>query len=118
MFVKTILNVKELRYVPVDWCMSKEDCKIGRYQELTLEEGVSFVLEEFDCFDFVGVHNTYESLMAEVLDYSLENEECDFDFVDIDNELSAKLDNQEEAACFIFAMELVKAGFLISNNSI
>lgn len=30
------------------------------------------------------------------------NEECDFDFVDIDNELSAKLDNNQEAACFIF----------------
>lgn len=36
------------------------------------------------------------------LDYSLENEECDFDFVDIDNELSAKLKNDKEAACFIF----------------
>ena len=102
MFVKMMHNIKERRYVPVDWCMSKEECKIGRYDETTLEEGVPFVLEEFDDFDFVGVHNTYESLMADVLDYSLENEECDFDFVDIDNELSAKLDNQEEAACFIF----------------
>ena len=102
MFIKMIHNMKERRYVPVDWCMNVEDCKIGRYQEQTLEAGVPFVLEEFDEFDFVGVHNTYESLMADVLDYSLENEECDFDFVDIDNELSAKLDNQEEAACFIF----------------
>lgn len=102
MFIKTVYNVKESRYVPVDWCMSKEECRVGRYHERTLEEGVSSVLEEFDCFDFVGVHNTYESLMADVLDYSLENEDCDFDFVDIDNELSAKLDNQEEAACFIF----------------
>ena len=101
MFIKTVYNVKESRYVPVDWCMSKEECRVGRYHERTLEEGVSSVLEEFDCFDFVGVHNTYESLMADVLDYSLENEDCDFDFVDIDNELSAKLDNQE-AACFIF----------------
>lgn len=74
MFVKTIYDVKESRYVPVDWCMCKEECKIGRYHEKTLEAGVSSVLEEFDCFDFV----------------------------DIDNELSAKLDNQEEAACFIF----------------
>lgn len=40
--------------------------------------------------------------MADVLDYSLENEDCDFDFVDIDNELSAKLDNNQESACFIF----------------
>ena len=81
MFIKTIYNIKEQRYVPVDWCMSKEDCKIGRYHEKTLEAGVSSVLEEFDCFDFVGVHNTYELLMVDVLDYSLENEECDFDFV-------------------------------------
>lgn len=102
MFVKMMYNIKERRYVPVDWCMSKEECKIGRYHEHPLEEGVSFVLDEFDDFDFVGVHNSYESLMADVLDYSLENEECDFDFVDIDNELSAKLDNQEEAACFIY----------------
>ena len=102
MFIKTVYNVKESRYVPVDWCMSKEDCKVGRYHDETLEAGVSSVLDEFDCFDFVGVHNNYESLMADVLDYSLENEECDFDFVEIDNELSAKLDNQEEAACFIF----------------
>lgn len=102
MFVKTVYDVEECRYVPVDWCMSKEDCKVGRYHEKTLEAGVSSVLEEFDSFDFVGIHNSYESLMADVLDYSLENEECDFDFVDIDNELSAKLDNNQEAACFIF----------------
>lgn len=102
MFIKTVYSVKESRYVPVDWCMSKEECRVGRYHERSLEAGVPFVLEEFDCFDFVGVHNTYESLMADVLDYSLENEECDFDFVDIDNELSAKLDNNQESACFIF----------------
>ena len=99
---KILFKGCECRYVPVDWCMSKEECKIGRYHEKTLEAGVSAVLDEFDVFDFVGVHNTYESLMADVLDYSLENEDCDFDFVDIDNELSAKLDNLEEAACFIF----------------
>ena len=52
--------------------------------------------------DFVGVHNTYESLMADVLDYSLENEECDFDFVELDNELRDKFMNNQEAACFIF----------------
>ncbi len=82
--------------------MSKEDCKIGRYHEKTLEAGVASVLEEFDSFDFVGIHNSYESLMVDVLDYSLENEDCDFDHVDLDNELSAKLDNNQEAACFIF----------------
>lgn len=54
MFVKTVYNVKECKYVLVDWCMSKEECKIGRYYEKTLEAGVSSVLEEFDCFDFVG----------------------------------------------------------------
>lgn len=102
MFIKTVYNVKESRYVPVDWCMSKEDCKIGRYHEKTLEAGVSSVLEEFDSFDFVGVHNSYESLMADVLDYSLENEDCDFDFVELDNELRDKFLNNHEAACFIF----------------
>lgn len=102
MFVKTVYNVKESRYVPVDWCMSKEDCKVGRYHEKTLEAGVSSVLEEFDSFDFVGIHNTYESLMADVLDYSLENEDCDFDFVELDNELRDKFMNNQEAACFIF----------------
>lgn len=102
MFVKMMHNIKERRYVPVDWCMSKEECKIGRYDETTLEEGVPFVLEEFDDFDFVGVHNTYESLMADVLDYSLENEDCDFNHVELYADLSAKLDNHEEAACFIF----------------
>lgn len=102
MFVKTVYNVKEYRYVPVDWCMSKEDCKIGRYHEKTLEAGVSSVLEEFDSFDFVGIHNSYESLMADVLDYSLENEDCDFDFVELDNELRDKFMNNQEAACFIF----------------
>lgn len=102
MFVKTVYDVKECRYVPVDWCMSKEDCKIGRYHEKTLEAGVSSVLEEFDSFDFVGIHNSYESLMADVLDYSLENEDCDFDFVELDNELRDKFMNNQEAACFIF----------------
>ena len=87
MFIKTVYNVKESRYVPVDWCMSKEDCKVGRYHDETLEAGVSSVLDEFDCFDFVGVHNNYESLMAVVLDYSLENAACDFDFVELDNVL-------------------------------
>ena len=102
MFIKTVYNVKKGKYVPVDWCMNVEDCKIGRYHERTLEAGVSSVLEEFDSFDFVGVHNSYESLMADVLDYSLENEECDFDFVELDNELRDKFMNKEEAACFIF----------------
>ena len=54
MFIKTVYSVKESRYVPVDWCMSKEECRVGRYHERTLEAGVSSVLEEFDCFDFVG----------------------------------------------------------------
>lgn len=102
MFIKTVYDVKECRYVPVDWCMNVDDCKIGRYHEKTLEAGVSSVLEEFDSFDFVGVHNSYESLMADVLDYSLENEECDFDFVELDNELRDKFMNNQEAACFIF----------------
>ena len=57
MFVKTVYNVKESRYVPVDWCMNKEDCKIGRYHEKTLEAGVSSVLEEFDSFDFIILMN-------------------------------------------------------------
>lgn len=102
MFIKTVYNVEQGKYVPVDWCMNVEDCKIGRYHERTLEDGVSSVLEEFDDYDFVGVHNSYESLMADVLDYSLENPECDFDFVELDTELRDKFMNNQEAACFIF----------------
>lgn len=118
MFIKTVYNVKECRYVLVDWCMSKEECKIGRYHDETLEAGVSSVLEEFDCFDFVGVHNTYESLMVDVLDYSLENEECDFDLLTLIMNCQQNLTIIKKQLVSFSAMELVKAGCLILNNSI
>ena len=70
--------------------MDKEDCKVGGYSEMFLRDGVLTILDEFEEFDFFGVHYNYESFMEEVLDYSLENEDCDYDHVDIDNEVTGK----------------------------
>ena len=100
MFVKTIYNVKDSRYVPVDWCMSKEDCKVGRYHDETLEAGVSFVLEEMFLITVLKMKSVILILLTLIMN-------C-----------QQNLTIRKKQLVSFSAMELVKAGFLISNSSI
>lgn len=98
MFVKEIYNNEE--YVPVDWCMNKEDCRVGAYSEMSLEEGVSTIIEQFDNYEFVGVYNNYRSLVNQI------HKDCkisgnNFDTREASDELIKMFLEFKDVACII-----------------